>query len=136
MAPGWGIEDMGSTIKITDDDHKYSVELGRDEELDELSLEAFKLRNYKAFRDTGWISLNRMTIFYGANSAGKTALFYFLRFMWKCYNKREKGEIFFDTSRLRESEGCFDELVYSGAPDNRSQKHCFAKVVDNGSVSY
>lgn len=106
---------MGSKIRITEN-NKYYVEFDKNAETYVLTFEAFRLKNYKAFCDTGWIKANRMTIVYGANSSGKTALFYFMRFMYKCYKKRENGEIFSDTSRLRESDGSFSEMIYSGAP--------------------
>ena len=37
---------------------------------DVYKLKAFRLINFKAFRDTGWILLNRLTLVLGENSSG------------------------------------------------------------------
>ena len=40
-----------------------------------MKLKAFRVQNYKKIRDTGWVDVDRLTVFVGKNEAGKTALF-------------------------------------------------------------
>ncbi len=40
-----------------------------------MELKAFRVQNYKKVQDTGWIDVERLTVFVGKNEAGKTALF-------------------------------------------------------------
>ena len=42
---------------------------------------AMKLENFKAFEDSGWIDFNRITMFFGNNSAGKSTIFQALFFI-------------------------------------------------------
>jgi len=40
-----------------------------------MRLEAFRVRNFKKVRDSGWVSCQDLTVFVGKNEAGKSALF-------------------------------------------------------------
>jgi predicted ATPase len=46
-----------------------------------MSLDAFRLQNFMAFEDTGWIQLGRLTLVLGRNSSGKTAIIRGLRLL-------------------------------------------------------
>ena len=41
-------------------------------------MQAFRLQNFRGFRDTGWIELKPLTLLVGANSTGKSSLLRFL----------------------------------------------------------
>lgn len=46
----------------------------------------FRLINFKAFEDTGWIKINRITLLLGENSTGKSSLFQALQLLRFCYD--------------------------------------------------
>jgi len=46
-----------------------------------LTLEAFRLQNFMAFQDTGWLELRPITLLFGRNSSGKSALIRALRLL-------------------------------------------------------
>ena len=46
-----------------------------------MSIDAFRLQNFMAFKDTGWIELRQINLLLGRNSSGKTAIIRALRLM-------------------------------------------------------
>lgn len=40
-----------------------------------MKVEAIRLINFMAFEDTGWIELRPITLLFGRNSSGKSAIF-------------------------------------------------------------
>ena len=40
-----------------------------------MTIEAFRLQNFMCFEDSGWLELRPLTLVYGRNSAGKSAIF-------------------------------------------------------------
>lgn len=73
-------------------------------------LEAFRVYNYKAFHDSGWIQINHLTLFLGENSAGKSALYQVLAMVKKCFVSLNEESIFSDTQMLEDAFGTFDEM--------------------------
>lgn len=74
------------------------------------TLQAFRVRNYKAFVDTDWVDLKRWTVVYGGNSAGKTALFHLFSFMKRCYRSSKSGVTITDTTQLGGLEGAYSDI--------------------------
>ena len=66
-----------------------------DMSIEAYALEAFRLVNFKAFNDTGWIKLNRLTLLLGANSSGKSALYQALQMLPYAYEKMMQEELGF-----------------------------------------
>lgn len=73
-------------------------------------LKAFRLKNFKAFRDTGWIELNRLTLLFGHNSSGKSALYQILQMVLYTYMYLMREERFADFSYMEHVMGKFDDL--------------------------
>ena len=46
-----------------------------------MTVDAFRLKNFMAFRDTGWIELRAITLLFGRNSSGKSAIIRALRLL-------------------------------------------------------
>ncbi|MCB0259203.1 MAG: AAA family ATPase [Calditrichaeota bacterium] len=46
-----------------------------------MSIEAFRLENFMAFKDTGWIEIRPVCLLFGANSSGKSAIIRALRLL-------------------------------------------------------
>ncbi len=58
-------------------------------EYSNFSLVSYKMRNFKAFHDSGWINVNGIVLFYGSNSSGKTALHLPLLYLEKAYDNEK-----------------------------------------------
>ena len=71
---------------------------------------AFRVENFKAFEDSGWIELEQITLLYGENSSGKSSLYKVLEILKICYEKMMRGENFRDTAELSEILGTFDDM--------------------------
>lgn len=71
---------------------------------------AFRVENFKAFEDSGWIELKQITLLYGENSSGKSSLYKVLEILKICYEKMMRGENFRDTAELSEILGTFDDM--------------------------
>lgn len=46
-----------------------------------MSIDSFRLQNFMAFKDTGWLELRQINLLLGRNSSGKTAIIRALRLM-------------------------------------------------------
>jgi predicted ATPase len=51
-------------------------------------LKSLRIKNFKAWKDTGEIRLAPITVFFGGNSAGKTSLLQFLLMLKQPLNPR------------------------------------------------
>lgn len=40
-----------------------------------MTIEAFRLQNFMGFKDSDWIKLEKITLLFGRNSAGKSTIF-------------------------------------------------------------
>lgn len=79
---------------------------------------AIRLKNYKAFQDTGWIEFRPLTILLGYNSNGKSTLLKSLHLIKKCYEKYQAGIEFPPFSVGDEEDGGFNDFAYKGKTDN------------------
>lgn len=82
-----------------------------------MSMTAYRLKNYRAFHDTGWICFTPLVLIYGNNSAGKTAIHNIFKLLWKAYDK-EKSLIEANTIMSLDDTGAsFDDLRNRRHPD-------------------
>ncbi|MCI8636188.1 MAG: hypothetical protein HFJ05_11520 [Eubacterium sp.] len=91
---------------------------------DVYKLKAFRLINFKAFRDTGWILLNRLTLVLGENSSGKSALYQALQMVSDAYEYLRQEDKFKNLARMSGEVGCFEELCNKSA-ESAVVKMCF-----------
>lgn len=83
----------------------------------EMSLVAYRLKNYKAFHDTGWICFTPLVLIYGNNSAGKTAIHNVFMLLRKAYDK-ERSLIEANTLMLLDDTGAeFGDFKNRRHPD-------------------
>ena len=77
-----------------------------------MTVTAIRLRNFMAFEDTGWIELSPITLFFGRNSSGKSAIFRALHLL------KQSLKAHADEGPLRFSDedgidlGSFTELIH------------------------
>ncbi len=98
-------------------------------------LKAFRLKNFKAFRDTGWIELNRLTLLFGHNSSGKSALYQILKMVLYTYTCLMREERFADFSYMEQMMGKFDDLC-NKMTENSAVAFGFLFEDENNSAEY
>lgn len=83
----------------------------------EMSLVAYRLKNFRAFHDTGWVCFKPLVLIYGNNSAGKTAIHNVFMLLRKAYDK-EKSLIEANTLMSLDDTGAgFDDFRNRRHPD-------------------
>jgi hypothetical protein len=78
-----------------------------------------RIRNFKSWKDTGPIRLAPITVFFGANSAGKTSLLQFLLMLKQTSESSDRGRVihFGDDHSLVEL-GTFQDLIFEHDVEN------------------
>lgn len=79
-----------------------------------------RIRNFKSWKDTGLIRLAPLTVFFGANSAGKTSLLQFLLMLKQTSESSDRNRVlhFGDDYSLVEL-GTFQDLIFEHDVHNR-----------------
>lgn len=128
-------ETLGKGIFSVDKDTIIDVTPNSVEELS-CELLAFKLKNYKAFNETEWIELNKFTLIYGNNSAGKSALYEVLLILKYCYEKNKQEDNFTNLYGIKDFVGNYNSLKYKGNNDKEVQISLRFLMSDNTIVDY
>jgi hypothetical protein len=83
-----------------------------------MAVNAFRLENFMAFRDTGWIETRPITLIFGKNSSGKSAIIRALRLLKQSlFSPTNKDEILtFETNEL--DCGSFDTIAYKDGSED------------------
>jgi len=79
-----------------------------------MTIVAIRLQNFMAFKDTGWIELRPITLLFGRNSSGKSAIIRALRLLKQSLDApANKTPLIFE-SRFGVDIGSFREMVHNG----------------------
>lgn len=82
-----------------------------------MNLEAIRLHNFMAFADTGWIELNPISLLFGKNSSGKSAIIRSLLLLRQSVDASDKtGKPLVFLSRDGVDSGSFVETVHNHDP--------------------
>lgn len=81
-------------------------------------LQAIRLQNYKAFKDTGWIEMANLTLLLGYNSNGKSTILKALEMIQKCYQQLQIGQEFPVLTTNDKEDGSFEDMIYKGRKEN------------------
>lgn len=81
-----------------------------DKEKIEYELVAVRVKNFKAFTDSKWIKLNKLTFLLGANSSGKSSILQVFELLRRCYSMLKREDYFYSLDRLADKVGEFKEL--------------------------
>ena len=84
-----------------------------------MTVEAIRLQNFMAFEDTGWIDLRPITLLFGGNSSGKSAIIRALLLLRQSLNTDERGTPFVFEHLYGVDLGGFKEAVHNG----QTEKH-------------
>ncbi len=87
-------------------------------------LKAFRVIGFKAFQDSGWIELNRITLLLGENSAGKSALYQVLSLLKIAYDGLLQEKRFTNLAALEDYVGDFDAICNKQS-EKKEIKICF-----------
>lgn len=82
-------------------------------------LRRLRIQNFKAWRDTGPIELAPLTIFFGANSSGKSSINHFLMMLRQTVRSADRNNVFhFGDANAAVSLGSFRDVVFRHDPEN------------------
>ena len=83
-------------------------------------LEHLRIRNFKGWTDTGAIRMAPITLFFGANSSGKSSIGQFLLMLKQTIEFADRKAVFFPGSKNSAVQlGSYREMVYGRDPDNK-----------------
>lgn len=88
-----------------------------------MTVEAIRLQNFMAFEDTGWLDLRPITLLFGRNSSGKSALIRAMLLLRQSLNTPRPGEPFLFTDPYGVDIGGFKEMVHRGEVDRHIWFH-------------
>jgi predicted ATPase len=83
-------------------------------------LRRLQIQNFKGWKDTGIISMAPMTLFFGANSSGKSSIGQFLMMLKQTMESSDRKAVFFPGSINSAVQlGSYQEMVYQRDLENR-----------------
>ena len=98
------------------------------ESFEHYKVKAFKVFNFKAFEDTEWIEINKLTLFLGDNSAGKSVLYQVVKLLKSCYDLLSQERYFYDFGDIKEIVGTFDDAHNK---NSEKQQIVFSFLLEN-----
>ncbi|NPA77111.1 MAG: AAA family ATPase [Candidatus Diapherotrites archaeon] len=84
----------------------------------DMSVEAFRMQNFMAFRDTDWIELRPITLLFGKNSSGKSVIGRALRLLKQSLESEVGSGPFVYATRQGVDVGDFRTIIHTD-PDNQ-----------------
>lgn len=83
-------------------------------------LKNLQIRNFKSWKDTGQIELAPITVFFGANSAGKTSLLQFLLMLKQSSESSDRNRVLnLGDAHAHVDLGSFEDLIFDHDPSHR-----------------
>ena len=76
-----------------------------------MSIDAIRLRNFMAFEDTNWVELRPITLVFGRNSSGKSAIFRALRLLKQSLSVPETSNPFLFETEYGVDLGSFSDIM-------------------------
>jgi len=83
-------------------------------------LQHLQIKNFKGWKDTGPIRMAPITLFFGANSSGKSSIGQFLMMLKQTAESSDQKAVFYPGGENSAVQmGSFQEMVYQRDPKNR-----------------
>ena len=83
-------------------------------------LKQLRIRNFKAWKDTGAIRMAPITLFFGANSSGKSSIGQFLMMLKQTVESPDRKAVFYPGGKNSAVQlGSYQEMVFHHDPQNR-----------------
>ncbi len=98
-----------------------------------MSIEAIRLQNFMAFEDTGWVELRPITLLFGRNSSGKSALIRALLLLRQSLQPPDDRVFVFSTPYGVDIGG-FREMTHAGKEESIVRFHFRCTSVEFGDL--
>lgn len=83
-------------------------------------LKRLRIKNFKGWKDTGSINMAPISLFFGANSSGKSSIGQFLMMLKQTVESPDRKAVFYPGGRNSAVQlGSYQEMVYHRDPDNK-----------------
>lgn len=83
-------------------------------------LKQLRIRNFKAWKDTGTIQMAPISLFFGANSSGKSSIGQFLMMLKQTVESPDRKAVFYPGGKNSAVQlGSYQEMVFQHNPQNR-----------------
>lgn len=83
-------------------------------------LRKLRIKNFKLWKDTGTIRMAPITLFFGANSSGKSSIGQFLMMLKQTTESPDRKAVFYPGGRTSAVQlGSFQEMVFHRDPENK-----------------
>jgi len=83
-------------------------------------LRKLRVKNFKLWKDTGSIRMAPITLFFGANSSGKSSIGQFLMMLKQTIESPDRKAVFYPGGRTSAVQlGSYQEMVFHRNPDNK-----------------
>ncbi|MGI6783472.1 MAG: DUF3696 domain-containing protein [Aminivibrio sp.] len=83
-------------------------------------LKQLRIQNFKGWKDTGQIRLAPITLFFGANSSGKSSIGQLLMMLKQTIESSDRKAVFYPGGRNSAVQlGSYQDMVYRRNPDNK-----------------
>lgn len=83
-------------------------------------LTQLQIQNFKGWKDTGSIRMAPITLFFGANSSGKSSIGQFLMLLKQTVESQDRKAVLFPGGRNSAVQlGSFQDLIFGREPENR-----------------
>lgn len=83
------------------------------------NVKAFRLYNFMAFQDSGWIEFNAISLLFGRNSSGKSVIIRALRLLKQSLERSEPGQALVLSSEDGIRLGAFNTILHNGGKTNQ-----------------
>ncbi|NLF25487.1 MAG: AAA family ATPase, partial [Deltaproteobacteria bacterium] len=83
-------------------------------------LKQLRIQNFKCWNDTGTIRLAPISLFFGANSSGKSSIGQFLMMLKQTVESQDRKAVFYPGGKNSAVQlGSYQEMVYHRDPANK-----------------
>ena len=83
-------------------------------------LKQLSIKNFKGWKDTGNIRMAPITLFFGANSSGKSSIGQFLMMLKQTVESPDRKAVFYPGGKNSAVQlGSYQEMVFHRNPDNK-----------------
>lgn len=83
-------------------------------------LRKLRIKNFKGWKDTGVIEMAPITLFFGANSSGKSSIGQFLMMLKQTVESPDRKAVFYPGGKNSAVQlGSYGEMVYQREPENK-----------------
>nr|WP_297707397.1 AAA family ATPase [uncultured Butyrivibrio sp.] len=76
-----------------------------------MKLVAYRIENFKSFVDSGWIEFNKLLLFYGNNSAGKSAIHQSLLLLRNAYEIEQRQQKVYSIAELDGTKARIEDFI-------------------------